>query len=121
MLGMFIAMHPSRRSGFAGGSSPLVQHGVHPHSRIVHQPRKKGGAAVKRKLASVLVSLLFEWLTTTAIADEDTKSASPDSSAAMSETAAPEQPTDTTSTADPVTDSTSDGSVAASPAETDSK
>jgi hypothetical protein len=97
-----------------------VQRNLSPDWSIVHQPRTRR-SAVKRKLASVLVSLLFGWLTTAAIADDDTKSASSDSSQATSEPAAPEQSTDTTTAADTVTDSTSDGTVAASPAETDSK
>ena len=76
------------------------------------------GSAVKRKLASVLVSLVFGWLTTAAIAEDDTTTTA-DSSTATSEPAAvtEEATTDTVATET----STSDGTIAATPTETDSK
>jgi hypothetical protein len=74
---------------------------------------------VKRKLASVLVALVFGWLTTVAIAEDDTSATSADSSATTSEpaTATTDQSTDTAT----VGTSTSDGTIAASPTETDAK
>lgn len=73
---------------------------------------------MKRKLASVLVSLVFGWLTTAAMAEDDTTTTAADSSAITSEPAtAMDQATD----AVPAADSASDGTVAAAPAETDSK
>ena len=72
---------------------------------------------MKRKLASVLVSLVFGWLTTAAIAEDDTTAASADSSTAMSEPTATDQSTEPAAVDTP----TSDGTVAAAPAETDSK
>jgi hypothetical protein len=74
---------------------------------------------VKRKLASILVSLVFGWLTTVAIAEDDTSATSADSSATTSEpaTATTDQSTDTAT----VGTSTNDGTIAASPTETDAK
>jgi hypothetical protein len=74
---------------------------------------------VKRKLASVLLCLLFGLVTTAAIAAEDDATATTaDSTAATSEpAAATEEATDTAA----VAGSTSDGTIAATPAETDSK
>ena len=69
---------------------------------------------MKRKLASVLVSLVFGWVTTTALAEDDKSAASADSSA--SEPAdVTEQSTDTAT----MDTSTSDGTIAASPTETE--
>jgi hypothetical protein len=86
---------------------------IHRHALI------RRGSAVKRKLASVLVSLVFGWLTTAAIAEDDTTTTTADSSTATSEPAAvtEEATTDTVATET----STSDGTIAATPTETDSK
>ena len=71
---------------------------------------------MKRKLASVLVSLVFGWVTTTALAEDDTSAASADSSASASDPAdVTEQSTDTAT----MDTSTSDGTIAASPTETE--
>jgi hypothetical protein len=74
---------------------------------------------VKRKLASVLLCLLFGLTATAAIAAEDDATATTaDSSAATGEPAAvTEESTDTAG----VEPSTSDGTIAATPAETDTK
>jgi hypothetical protein len=111
MLGMFVATRSWRlvegRTGARG--SPTKTRA----SSINHA---KGGSAVKRKLASVLVSLVFGWLTTAAIAQDDTTAATDDSSASTSEPAAEaEQSTDTAT----VDTSTSDGTITASPTETE--
>ena len=69
---------------------------------------------MNRKLASVLVSLVFGWVATTALAGDDTSAASADSSASASEPAVIiEQSTDTAT----MDTSTSDGTIAASPTE----
>ncbi len=72
---------------------------------------------MNRKLALVLVSLVFGCLTTAAIAEDDTTAASADSSASTSEPAAV-----TDQSAEPalMDTSTNDGTIAASPAETES-
>ncbi len=71
---------------------------------------------MKRKLASVLVSLTFGWLATTAIADDEKAEASADSSTSMSEPAAvTEESTDSAA----IDSSTNDGTIAATPAETE--
>lgn len=77
---------------------------------------------MKRKLASVLVSLIFGWLATAAFAEDDTTATTTaDLSSSTSEpaTAATDQSTDTAT----VDTSTSDGTIAASPtdAATDTK
>ena len=69
---------------------------------------------MKRKLASVLVSLVFGWLTTAAIAEEDTTATS---SAGAAEPAVTEQVTETAT----MDTSASDDTIAASPAEVDTK
>ena len=69
---------------------------------------------MKRLLASVLVLPISAWLTTAALAEEETTPAAADTPAAMSDTGATQQSTD--STAAP----SSDGTVMATP-ETDSK
>jgi hypothetical protein len=69
---------------------------------------------MKRKLASVLVALAFGWLSTAAFAEEETAT-SADPSAAASEPAAATQESTDTATVDT---STSDGTIAATPAET---
>ena len=71
---------------------------------------------MKRKLAALLVSALLGWLCTVAIADDETPAVPADSSADTTEPAAA---TDTS--ADANTDSVSDGTTAATPAETESK
>ncbi|HKB82036.1 MAG TPA: hypothetical protein VKD04_02395 [Burkholderiales bacterium] len=73
---------------------------------------------MKLKLASVLVCLIFGSLTTAAIAEDDTRTTATDSSATASEPAtATEQSGDTAT----IGTSTSDGTLSASPTETDSK
>jgi hypothetical protein len=79
-----------------------------------HQSRKRG-SAVKRKLASVLVALAFGWLSTAAFAEEESTATSADSSTATSEPAAATEESTDTATVDT---STSDGTIAATPAET---
>jgi hypothetical protein len=75
---------------------------------------------MKRRLSSVLVFLVSGWLSTAAMAGDDTTSASADTTAAMSEAPATDQSTDTAAAAT-ATDSASDGTTAVAPAETDSK
>jgi hypothetical protein len=75
---------------------------------------------MKRKIATVLVSLTFGWLTTATMAADDTSAGSADSAAAASEPTVPDQATDT-ATAEPATDSASDGTISTMPAETESK
>jgi hypothetical protein len=76
------------------------------------------GSAVNRKLASVLVSLVFGWLTTAAIAADDTTAPTADTPATTTEPAAATEATTETATTDT---STSDGTIAVAPAETESK
>ena len=71
---------------------------------------------MKRKLASVLVSLAFGWLATAAIADDEKAEASADSPAGMSEPAAATEESTDSATID---SSSNDGSIAATPAETE--
>jgi hypothetical protein len=113
MLGMFVAMRWWRQvEGRTGARRSPSQTRA---SSINHAKR---GSAVKRKLASVLVSLVFGWLTTAAIAEDDTTAASADSSASTNEPAAvTDQSTDTAT----IDTSSSDGTIAASPTETDAK
>jgi len=80
----------------------------------------KGGFAMKRRLATALVFLVFGWLTTAAMAADDTAAGSADSATAAGEPTAPDQATDT-ATAEPATDSSSDGTISTMPAETESK
>ena len=113
MLGMFVAMHCGRQVEDRMGPRRSPS-----DTRALPSITQGKGSAVKRKLISVLVSLAFGWLTTAAMAEEDTTAASADSSADTSEPAAPaDQSTDAAS----VDTSTSDGTIAASPAETDAK
>jgi len=72
---------------------------------------------VKRKIASILISLVFGWLTTTAMAEEENTTPS-DSTAATSEPATPAESTTETASSDAPA---SDGTIAATPAESDSK
>jgi hypothetical protein len=78
---------------------------------------KQRGSAVKRKLASVLVSLVFGWLTTAAIAEDDATATSADSSTVNEPAAVTDQATDTAA----MGTSTGDETIAASPAETEVK
>ena len=71
---------------------------------------------MKRKLAAILVSALLGWLSTAAIAEDETPAVPADSSA---DTTEPGAMTDTSTDAN--TDSVSDGTSAATPAETESK
>ena len=73
---------------------------------------------MKRKLASVLVSLVFGWLATAALAGDETTSGSADTSTAASEPATPTDPSADTAGTD---SSTADGTIGASPTETDAK
>jgi hypothetical protein len=90
---------------------------LRPRLEHFHQSRKRG-FAVKQKLASVLLSLVVGCLTTAAIAEDDTTAASADSSASTSEPAPVTDPSTDTATIDT---STNDGTIAASPAESDAK
>lgn len=74
------------------------------------------GPRVKRKIASILLSLVFGWLTTAALAEEESTTAA-DTTATASDTASPAEATTDTA----MDTSTSDGTVAAAPAESDSK
>jgi uncharacterized protein YfaQ (DUF2300 family) len=113
VLGMFVAQLNLPAAGRRSGVSRRARL---KHRRSITQRR----SAVKRKLASILVFLVSGWLTTAAIAEDDTTSAPADTAAAMSESAATDQSTDTASAAT-ATDSTSDGTTAVAPAETDAK
>jgi hypothetical protein len=87
--------------------------GVADTSFINHKRR----SAMKRKLASILMSLLLGWLSTAAIAEEETPVVPADSSADTTEPAAT-----TDSSMDTATDSSaSDGTTAVSPGETETK
>jgi hypothetical protein len=105
----FIAGDKSKTDSARAVRGPGLEH--------FHQSRKKG-FAVKRKLASVLLSLVVGCLTTSAIAEDDTTAASAGSSASTSESAPTTDPSTDTATID---SSTSDGTMAASPAESDAK
>jgi hypothetical protein len=107
--GMFVAMRCRRQvEGRTGIRRPRLEH--------FHQSRKRG-SAVKRKLASVLVSLVFGWLATAAMAEDDATATTADSSSSTSEpaTATTDQSSNDTASVDT---STSDGTIAASPTDT---
>jgi hypothetical protein len=71
---------------------------------------------MKRRIASILVSLVFGWLTTAAIAEDETTSTA-DSTAAVAETTPADPATETASSDAPKTDDT----TAAAPAESENK
>lgn len=71
---------------------------------------------MKRRIASILVSLVLGWLTTAALAEEETATPG-DSTAAVAEATPADPATDTASTDAPTTDDT----TAAAPAESENK
>lgn len=71
---------------------------------------------MKRRIASILVSLAFGWVTTAAIA-EDEATTTADSTAAVAETTPADPATDSAATDAPTTDDT----TSAAPAESENK
>jgi hypothetical protein len=112
---MFVATHCAPQVAGRNRRKPSALRDSGASINHAHNTR---GSAVNRKLASVLVSLLFGWLATVAIAEDDTTAPATDSSAAMSEPAAATEESTDAATADM---STSDGTISATPAESEAK